>query len=62
MNDSFLKFGDLICLYSEVVHGYLATIGNNHSNFIVQKTQDINLALVPNQRSMIFQIIPKLAY
>lgn len=54
MNDSFLKFGDLICLYSEVVHGYLSTIGNNHSNFIVQKTQEINLALVPNQRSMIF--------
>ena len=48
MNDSFLKFGDLICLYSEAGHGILSTIGNNHPNFIVQKTQDTNMALVPN--------------
>jgi len=34
-NSSFLKFGDMICLYSDFADGYLSTIGHNHPNFIV---------------------------
>jgi hypothetical protein len=62
MNESFLKFGDLICLYSDVSQGFLSTIGNNYQNFIVQKTEGLDMALVPNSRSMIFEVVPKLAY
>lgn len=47
-NSSFLKFGDMICLYSELADGYLSTIGHNHPNFIVQSTKDLTLAIVPN--------------
>ena len=61
-NSSFLKFGDMICLYSDFADGYLSTIGSNHPNFIVQITGKQSMATIPNQRSMIFQIHPKLTY
>lgn len=62
MNSSFLKYGDLICLYSDVAQGFLQTIGFNNPSFLVQKTGGTKLALVPNQRSMVYQLVPKLAY
>lgn len=42
--------------------GYLSAIGHNHANFIVQSTKDLPLQTVPNQRSMVFQVHPKLTY
>ena len=61
-DSSFLKFGDMICLYSDVADGYLSAIGHNHPNFIVQTVKDQTLSTVPNQRSMVFQVLPKLTY
>lgn len=61
-NSSFLKFGDMISLYSDFADGYLSTIGHNHPNFIVQITKGQSMATVPNQRSMVFQVHPKLTY
>ena len=34
----------------------------NHPNFYVQKISNMKIALVPNQRNMVFQIYPKLNY
>ena len=61
-DSSFLKFGDMVCLYSDANDAYLSTIGNNHPNFIVQKMDGRSMATIPNQRSMVFQIHPKLTY
>jgi hypothetical protein len=61
-NSSFLKFGDMICLYSEDSDGYLSIIGQNHPNFIVQITKNQTMATIYNQRSMVFEIHPKLNY
>ena len=61
-NSSFLQIGDRICLYSEVGEGFLTSTGLNHSNFYVQKSGKKKLALVPNQRHMVFQLFPKLNY
>ena len=62
MSDSFVKVGDSICLYSEETKGYLSSTGMNHPNFYVQTCGDTKLALVPNQRNMVFQLYPKLNY
>ena len=62
MNSSFLKFGDKICLYFDIGKGFLQAIGFNYLNFIFQKIADKHLALVPNQRNMVFEIVPKLNY
>lgn len=61
-DSSFLKFGDMVCLYSDANDAYLSTIGNNHPNFIVQKMDSRSMATIPNQRSMVFQVHPKLTY
>jgi len=63
--DSFLKFGDMISLYcdNEQFDGYLCAVGHNHVSFIVQgMPKDQTIATVPNQRSMVFTVHPKLAY
>jgi hypothetical protein len=61
-NSSFLKFGDMICLYSDSSKGFFSTIGSNHPNFIVQITDGLSMSTIPNQRSTVFQIHPKLTY
>ena len=35
MTSSFLQFGDMICLYSDAVDGFLSATGHNHVNFLV---------------------------
>jgi hypothetical protein len=52
----------MVCLYSDVAEGYLSAVGHNHVNFIVQKTSEMSMATIPNQRGMVFQIMPKLTY
>ena len=59
---SFVKIGDRICLYSAEGQGFLSSTGMNHPNFYVQKSGDCKLALVPNQRNMVFQLYPRLNY
>ena len=61
-DQSFVRIGDLICLYSEEVNGYLSSAGLNHPNFYVQKSGTHKPALVPNSRNTVFQIYPKLNY
>ena len=51
---SFVKLGDRICLFQEDAQGFLSSTGMNHPNFYVQKNGDCKLALVPNQRNMVF--------
>ena len=48
MNDSFVKIGDRICLFSEEGKGFLSSSGMNHPNFYVQQIGNTKLALVPN--------------
>ena len=61
--DSFLKFGDMICLYCDTFDGYLCAVGHNHVQFIIQvMPKNETIAVVPNQRSMVFTVHPKLAY
>ena len=59
---SFVKLGDRICLFQEDAQGFLSSTGMNHPNFYVQKNGNCKLALVPNQRNMVFQLYPKLNY
>lgn len=59
---SFVKLGDRICLFSDDVQGFLSSTGMNHPNFYVQKNESCKLALVPNQRNMVFQLYPRLNY
>ena len=61
-DQSLVKIGDRICLYSEEVQGYLSSTGLNHPNFYVQKSGTRKPALVPNMRNMVFQLYPKLNY
>jgi len=62
MASSFLKVGDYICLYTDSCKGYLQTLGFNHPHFHVQNLEDKKLAIVPNQRNMIFRVLPKMNY
>lgn len=57
-----MQFGDRICLYSDEGGGFLSASGINHPNFYVPVTNDKKLAMVPNQRHMVFQVLPKLNY
>lgn len=61
-DQSFVKIGDSIVLYDEEAQGYLSSTGMNHPNFYVQLSGKVKQALVPNQRNMVFQLVPKLNY
>ena len=61
-NSSFLKYGDRVCFYSENGKGFLSVSGINHQNFYVAQSNTKKLALVPNQRHMVFQVLPRLNY
>ena len=62
MDDDFLKYGDQILLYSDSIHGYITTIGFNSPKILVQQCSKIHCSHIPNLRSMVFQVIPKLGY
>ena len=61
-NSSFLKYGDRVCFFSDVGEGFLSASGINHPNFYVAQSEKKKLALVPNQRHMVFQVLPRLNY
>ena len=61
-NSSFLRFGDRVVFASDVAKGCLSASGINHPNFYVPQSGKEKLALVPNQRHMVFQVLPKLNY
>ena len=61
-NSSFLKYGDRVCFFSDQGKGFLSVSGINHQNFYVAQSNAVKLALVPNQRNMVFQVLPRLNY
>ena len=61
-NSSFLKFGDRVVFFADQGKGFLCASGINHPNFYVPQSSQNKLALVPNQRHMVFSILPKLNY
>lgn len=62
MNSKFLKYGDTITLYSEQTKGFLTSMGFNNPDLFVQSDPHSDKAFIPNQRNMVFKVVPRLTY
>jgi hypothetical protein len=62
MDQEFLKLGDQIALFSDESKGYLTSMGFNSPQIYLQVCSKLHDSHFQNQRSMLFQVVPRLSY